>query len=110
MGIEKIGIGFNSPIVEEIASTDGAEIFLLIKVCAEMIDDDRYEEICKEVEQTMADLGERIACFADGPVEQIAMMLMLCQNCLANAIGYRQMLELRIQMAELEGGSNDSEG
>lgn len=108
--IEKIGIGFNSPIVEEIANTDGAEIFMLIKVGAEMIDDDRYEEVCKEVEQTIADLGERIACFADGPIEQITMMLMLCQNCLANAIGYRQMLELRIQMAELEGGSNDSEG
>ena len=110
MEIEKIGIGFDSPIVEEIVNTDGAEIFMLIKVCAEMIDDDRYEKVCEEIEQTMADLGEKVACFADGPIEQIAMMLMLCQNCLANAIGYRQMLELRIQMAEMEGDINDSEG
>lgn len=106
--MESIKLSLNNPLVDEVGELSGYDILLMIKECASSLEPDRWTEVCHVTEDIVRNIAQQVNEGSQGMIEQIAMMLMLAENCTVNALGYMDMLDLRMQIEELEKGEDDA--
>lgn len=106
--IESIKLSLDSPLVDEANELSGEEILSMISAGAAFVQPDRWTEVCNVMKDVVCDIAQQVTDEAQDPIEQITMMLMLAENCIVNALGYMDMLEMRTEIARLERGETDA--